>query len=223
MNNSPIAAAFALLALAFAFPRSAESAIVLGLLNDFESGTTEGWAGGASPVNISTGGPTGAGDNFLRIGNGGNLASFNTGTAFSGAIASPVTAFQADLMRPAIESSALDIRLALFGPGTDNRWTSAVAQVVPNDGVWRIYTFPLLEADLVRVLGAGTYASLAADVERIKFQHDPLAPSSNGASAPGTLGLDNIRAIPEPATPLVLAATAGIALLRRRRSAPLAN
>src|SRR6476620_10626219 len=62
-------------------------------LNDFETGTTQGWTngGGASdPSNVTTGGPGGANDNFLRItarggsGAGSRLASFNRSSQWIG-------------------------------------------------------------------------------------------------------------------------------------------
>jgi len=201
-------------ALSLVSQQSTSAAISAGLVSDFEDGTTQNWSGGSSPVNITTGGSTGAGDNFLQIGDGGNMATFNT--ILSGAIDSAVTGFQVDLMRPSSDVGALDIRLVLFGPGTGNRWTSTTAEVVPNDDVWRTYTFPLLESDLTQVQGADTYANLSSTVNRVMFRHDPDTPSANGGIVSGTLGIDNVTAVPEPQSVLFLLLSGFLITARRR-------
>ncbi len=200
-----------------ALPQSADSAIVAGLLNDFEDGSTQNWSGNSAPTNFATGGPAGASDNFLRIGGGNRFAIFNSTSTHSGAIDPGVTAIQVDLMRPASDPTDLEMRLVLFGPQTFDRWTSANAETILADGVWRTYTFSLLEADLIRVLGADTYANLSADVDRIMFRHDPSPASATGISAPGTLGIDNVRAIPEPGATVLLLSGLLVFLQDRRR------
>jgi hypothetical protein len=202
--------------LLLATPQISQSAIVAGLLSDFEDNTTQGWAGGASPTNIPDGGPTGVGDNSLRIGGGGSLATFNLSSAFSGAISSTVIAFQVDLMRASGDTGNLEIRLTLFSPGTGNRWASTTAAIVPNDGNWNTYTFSLLEADLTQVQGTASYTDLTGAVDRVMFRHDPGAPSAGGSGGTGSLNLDNIRAIPEP-TSGILCLAASAVLFRRRR------
>ena len=61
-------------------------AIGAGQVDDFEDGTVQGWSeGGPSPnppVNIATGGPDGADDNYLRnAASGGGGSSGNTSLA----------------------------------------------------------------------------------------------------------------------------------------------
>lgn len=167
--------------------------ISLGLFSDFEDNTLQGWEGGASPTNVTTGGPAGTNDNFLRIGNGGQLATFNMSSVYSGVIAADVDMVLVDMMRPASDTGSLDMRLVLFGPGTSNRWTSTTAHVVRNDGVWRTYAFSLREQDLTQVAGTGSYAALTVAVDRTMFRHDPGPPSATGTAVSGTLGLDNIE------------------------------
>lgn len=201
MYNCSQALVKPILALTVALIVSTTNAQVgVGLLSDFESGTTDGWGGGSSPTNVADGGPLGSGDGFLQIGNGGQLATFNTG--LSGVLDPVVTAIEVDLMRPAGESD-LDIRLVLFGPDSGmqaDRWTSTVSGVVPGNGGWETYTFSVLEADLTRVRGQRTYSELVADLDRIMIRYDPGTPSSGGAGVSGTLGIDNVTAI--GATPL---------------------
>src|SRR6266576_1378188 len=66
---------------------SAAAVPTLNQVNDFQNGQASGWGNGggaADPVVVSTGGPTGTGDRFLRVtatgsGNAGSrLVTFNT-------------------------------------------------------------------------------------------------------------------------------------------------
>ena len=114
--------------------------------------------------------------------------------------------------------STLDIRLVLFGPDTDNRWTSTSSQALLGDGVWQTYHFGILPGDLTQVRGTGTYVDLTADLDRIMFRHDTAGPTEGGTPvAPniGAFGIDNVSAVPEP-TSLALLALGGLALLLHR-------
>ena len=186
----------------FAFSASSlMAAINPGLLNDFESGTTEGWTSQASPTNIPSGGPAGVDDNYLQIGNGlSNLGAFNL--THSGLLDSSIVAIEVDMFRPATDPD-IEMRLVLFGPGvsTSNRWTSTNSVLVPGDGQWATYSFSVLEADLTQVVGSATYADVVADLNRILFRFDDGAPSIGGSSIAGTLGLDNITAAIATAVP----------------------
>ena len=87
-------------------------------------------------------------------------------TSINGTIAPSVTAIQVDLVRP-LGQSDLEIRLVLLGPSEFDRWTSTMAEVVPDDGVWRSYWFSIAAAELTQVLDAGgTYVDLVADLDR---------------------------------------------------------
>ena len=127
------------------------------------------------------------------------------------------------MLRPA-GLGPLEIRLVLFGPGGGNRWTSTTSQVLPGDGVWRSYTFGILQGDLTRVLAAGSYADLTTNLNRIMFRHDSGGPSPGGTPvAPniGVFGIDNVSAIttavPEPATLTLMGlGFAGIGYRRHR-------
>jgi len=106
----------------------------------------------------------------------------------------------------------------LFGSGGGNRWTSTGAQVIADDGQWSTYTFSTQEADLTQVLGAGTYADLSANLNRIMFRHNTGGPSAGGtpiAPTAGVFGIDNVIAVPEPST-LMLSILALVGLALRR-------
>lgn len=200
----------------------ASAAITPGLLSDFEDGTTQSWSGNSNPTNIANGGPLGAGDNFLQIGGGNRFATFNLTGSYSGIVDSSVTGFQVDMMRPFGEG-AIEMRLVMFGPGAGNaadRWTSSTAFTVPDDGNWATYTFSLAEADLSQVLGSDTYANMLLDVDRVMFRYDPGTPSATGVSNTGTLGIDNVTAVPEPAAYVAIFGLFGwcFAAYRRRKT-----
>ncbi|MCC6492146.1 MAG: hypothetical protein IT424_03900 [Pirellulales bacterium] len=201
-------------------------------VDDFQAGTsTLGWQGGASPTYVANGGPSGAGDGSLQISTpaGGHLAAYNLGANWTGSLtAAGATAITVDMMSPQA-SAPLSMRAVLFGPGsTTNRWTTGSAQAVPNDGVWRSYTFSLSAAELVRASGSGTHAQLMTDTVRVMLRYDTGTPSATGPAVPspgGTLYLDNIAlvGVPEPGgarLALVLGLPAVWFGRRRRANAP---
>ncbi len=152
---------------------------------------------------------------YLEVTPAPRLAAHNTG--INGVIDPAVTAIEVDLLRPA-GSMDLSIRLVLYGPGTRNRWTTTAAASVLGDGVWRRYSFSVLEADLTRVRGPGSYAGLVNNLNRISFRHDAGGPSASGTIGVfGTFGMDNIVAIPEPTTAMLLLVGLGVLALRRSR------
>ncbi len=195
---------------------SVHADVVLGTLFDFQDGTIQGWAGG-TVMNVADSGPGGVGDHSLQLSNGGNgnFAMFNS--QIGGVIDMSVSAISADLFRPQGEVDA-SIRLVLFG--TDGtRWTSSAATIVAGDGAWNRYSFSVLEADLTRVVGTGTYSSLISNLDQGMFRHDPGAPSAGGSSLAGTMNFDNIAAIPEPSQLfLLVSGLLGLAGVRRKSS-----
>jgi hypothetical protein len=168
-------------------------------VDNFESeATTLGWTGGASPTHIASGGPAGAGDAFLQITTTafGHLATYTDAAEWTGDYAAIGAArITVDLMSPPT-SAPLPVRVVLFGPSdTSNRWTSTDAQIVPNDGVWRTYTYGLASSDLTSVSGFATYSQMMANVVRMMLRFDPDGPDASGPTVPipgGTLNIDNI-------------------------------
>ena len=188
-------------------------------LDDFQDGTLQNWSGNSGRILVPTGGPSGAGDAFLSMGNAGQnrLATFNKADHAGDYLAAGIVAVTLDMMAPATNPTAPDMRVVLFGPRANDRWTSATPHTVPNDGVWRSYTFSFDESELAHVLGGNTYAAMISDVERLMFRYDPGGPSSDGVNYNGQVNLDNIRLVPEPSTTLFLALTTAALITRRRR------
>ena len=199
------------------FVGSTNGALMLGLLDDFEDGTLGGWAPPAGNTQNVPGGPVGS-TRYLEIAPAQRLGAFDAGV--NGVIDPAVTAIEVDMFRP-VGLSALEIRLTLMGPGPGNRWTSTTAQPLPGDGIWRTYTFGILESDLTQVLGGSSYAALTNSLNRIHLRHDTGGPSAGGTPVSpdiGVFGIDNVNAIPEPAS-IALLGLGGV-MLMRRRSAP---
>lgn len=155
------------------------------------------WDGGSSPTRIASGGV--ADSAYLEISTSGfHLATKNAEDRWIGDYAAiGATRIEVDLMAP-VASLPLEMRLVMFGPVDENsRWTSATSQVVPNDGVWRHYTFSFAESDIVPVLTTASHSSLLSDVIRVMFRYDEMSdgPDYQGGFVPGvgSLGIDNIQ------------------------------
>ena len=163
------------------------------------------WEGGSSPMRIASGGVSDSA--YLQISaTGFHLATKNSEDRWTGNYAAlGAMRIEVDLMTPAA-SLPLEMRLVLFGPEDENkRWTSAVAQTIPNDGVWRHYVFSLAESDIVPVLTTASHASLMSDVVQVMLRYDEMAdgPDYQGGTVPGAgiLGIDNIQLAASTAPP----------------------
>ena len=164
--------------------------------DDFEDGTTEGWAVGIDPqpVHVADGGPTGAGDGYLlatSLGGGGahsKLAVFNLAQWTGDWTAAGRTTIY--LHARNLGATDLVLRLA-FGDPTSIDAVTTAGVALPAGGGWRLVTFDVSAAGLT---GADVAATLAA-VERLWIYH------SGGASFPGPpiaaqLGVDNVSDVP---------------------------
>lgn len=190
-----------------------------GLFNDFQDSTTNGWQG-PNVFNTGSGGPTGANDKFLGVtsdgsGQGGRLATYNTGDWLGNYQSAGVTSIS--MMIKNFNAVPLEMRIVLFDGVTHARWTSTTPAIIaPNSG-WTAATFSLAESDLTRVQGNSNYQGVITNVERLMIRHDAGTPSAGGTAITGEMGIDNIQAVPEPATIAALAMGA-LTLLRRKKS-----
>ena len=168
-----------------------------GQIDDFENGTTENWTDGGSsvpPVNISTGGPTGAGDNYLSdpsLGGGGpgsKMVMFNDQQWAGNYSGNGIIAirFQAKAL-----TNALNIRIAFDGAGGRICTTNAVT--IPANGPWTNYEIPIFETDFTTVSGGTNVAQTLADVSDMRILSNSN-PSWQGESILATLEIDNIEA-----------------------------
>jgi hypothetical protein len=196
---------------------------ILGQVDDFE-GTppTQSWTNGhntGAETNVNTGGPAGAGDNYLRIAAsgsgsaGGRLTAFNRGSRWAGNyVTAGVTGIEMDLKN--LGTTPLRMRLGLEDT-SNTRFTSTVAFALPADGLWHQASFGLGATDLTRS-GSTPLATALTRVRELRIIHSSSA-DFTGDPINSAVGVDNIRAVPEPGVIGVMLAGACGLILRRRR------
>lgn len=193
MKNSTHLFGFAALLGFFA---TSASAVTVGQVDTFQSGTLLNWAGGSSPTNIANGGPLGTGDRFLRLtstggfGQGSQMATYNDFQWAGNYITPGVRMIECDMKN--LGFTDLHMRLVFFSQAF-SRYTSINPIILPAGGNWVRCYFPLREADLVLVDGSETYADALATTFRAMLRHNTV-PQSTGEPVAGQLGIDNITA-----------------------------
>jgi hypothetical protein len=221
-----------LVATLVAVPGLAWSAVV-GHIDTFQSLTSDGWfAGGLGlgqvppvpPQVVTTGGPNGAGDAFLRVsaiggnGPGSRLVAIN-GTQWAGNyLGAAIGIIALDLVN--LGTSDLTVRL-LFenpvgGPPTDEAVTNFGA-LLPAGGGWTHWLFPVSSTDLTPVFGS--VDALLSNVTLMRVIHSVAADDADPIT--GVLGVDNISAaasVPEPGSSVLMGAgLLGLVRYVRRR------
>jgi hypothetical protein len=203
--------AFSLACLVAAVSPMPALGITLGQVDDFHDGGLDAWIGGGgglvgAQMNIPSGGPSGAGDNYLQLAAGGTggaprLLGVNqaqwTGD-FSGA---SVGAIGMDLLNSS--AAVLSIRVAIR-EGTGNSSTpgyvSTHAFPLPADNLWHHAVFLLDDADLTGVNSPAPLATDLASVAEFRLldaANVSLQGDSFGSSSPPVaFGVDNITAVP---------------------------
>lgn len=201
------------------------AAITIDQIDTFEDGTTQGWFAGGGPlggsppvppVNVSTGGPTGVGDNFLAVtatggsGPGSRLVTMNASQWSGDFIAAGIGSISMNVIN--LGNSDLALRL-LFedptgGPPTNSAVSHAAVSLAAGSG-WQSVVFSILDADLDALTGSVEGALRATTLMRLFHGPDAAFPPT---SVTGVLGIDNIRAhggrppttpttpVPEPST-----------------------
>ncbi|MGI9427024.1 MAG: hypothetical protein ACR2NM_00085 [Bythopirellula sp.] len=211
--------------LVIGFATSAH-AISFGQVDDFQDGSTQGWGdGGLSanpPINQLNAGPSGAGDHALEIrtngapgGAGSRLVALNPNQWAGDFLAAGVSSISVDLSSP--NNVPLNVRLALRGAGGD--FVTPDMVVPAGTGLWNNYTYSLAPGDLIAAGGFDVVQTLGG-VSELRILHNP-DPSIRGATVGGAIPfvgrllVDNITALPEPATWVML--TLSAVMLPRRR------
>jgi hypothetical protein len=182
-------------------------AVILGQVDTFEDGTTMGWANGVpgALLNIDTGGPAGMDDNFLQltadgVGAGGRLTTFNLQQWLGNYIGQGVTSIEIDLRNQG--SVALSIRLAFKSQNQPNAPGYLSAPILlPIGSGWQHFSISLTAANLIPIGGPAPYATFfSSGLGDARIIHEVGATTLNGDFIVGQLGIDNIRAVPEPTT-----------------------
>ena len=202
-------------ALCAALGAAPAPAIVLGQLDDFQNGTLQNWtggtgSGGTAPINVSTGGPDGTGDRYLQISaNDTHLGTNNTVQWSGNYTAAQVTRLIFHLNNTG--ANPLALRISVHGPGGTFATTNET--VLPPGSGWVAVEFGLDAASLTQTAGFGTLAQTLANVSTLLIRHDPdpISPFMvDGDPVSGTLGIDNVRALPEPGVGVALSAAIAV-------------
>jgi len=176
---------------------STKAQVVAGQIDDFEDGTTQGWVEGTSspnpPINISTGGPLGANDNFLQnissgTGTAGSKMAFFNDTQWTGNFTiQEVVAIKFDAK---VETNDLNLRVAFDGAGGQFATTNAIS--LTQGSGWNSVSIPILAGDFTATGGFDINQTLQ-NVSRMKFLSSST-PSWVGDRIAATIELDNIEA-----------------------------
>ncbi len=193
------------------------AAVTLGQLENF-SGIHE-WSSGDPnpnpPVIVADSGPLGVGDHSLRVtsnggsGPGGRLIGFNETLWTGDYTAAGIFSLAADLRNTG--TTTLSMRLAFNGPG--GWFVTPVAQVTAFSG-WMTRIFDICPVALVSAGGSSAVGTLASASE-LRILHS-AGVDFRGARVSSSFLVDNVRAIPEPSTVLVLCLTGCLPLFRKR-------
>jgi hypothetical protein len=221
MSRTSVTLAAVVASLVAILATPATAAILLGQLDDFEGGTLQGWQAGSNnpygPTNIASGGPSGAGDHYLHLasegfGSGGRLVAFNSEQWTGDYLDAGVSAIQVQVNN--LGTSDLVLRLILIGAGSLT--TASPVEVAAGSG-WNTVSFSLASANLT----GSSYDVVMSNVAELNLVHSPTA-VGHRTGAPNIvaqLGIDNVTAVPEPAT--VLLAALGFAAVMCRAARKL--
>ncbi len=209
-------------ALVALFLIQSAGAITLGQLDDFQGGNIAMWTTGpvAPPVAlINTGGPAGLSDAYIQLtadgsGAGGKLVAQNFAQWTGDYIAAGVTAIEVDLLNPS--AVPLSIRIAFKTESTPSAsgYLSAPMILTPGSG-WQHFSISLAPTDLTAVNGPADYNTFFQNgFAEMRFINAVGVTSLNGTPVTAQLGIDNIRAVPEPSS--VALGIGGLLLLGAR-------
>lgn len=173
--------------------------IALGLLDNFNNNTTQGWRHGAvspnPPTVIPVGGPDGS--QYLEnlstgvSGPGGRHLIQNTELRWTGDyIAAGVNKVRVNMIN--FGGDPLPMRVAFQRADLDC-WASTNAHVVPPDAVWRNYEFLVDESTMTNVSGGlFPFEEALRNVEGIRIVAS-AEPSCNGDEVFGISGFDDVQ------------------------------
>jgi hypothetical protein len=171
----------------------------LGQTDTFQDGTLNSWSSGAPdptpPFNISTGGPQGSNDRYVRItssggsGAGSKLVINNTNQWKGNYISAGIGNINVFLKNEG--SSVLQMRIAILSGSSSCSSVNPVS--VPVGSGWITVNFPLSASALT----GGTVNTILANVTEVRLLHRST-PGTTGDPIAAQLGVDNITATSSP-------------------------
>jgi hypothetical protein len=167
--------------------------------DDFEDGTTQGWAQGlpsGQPTNVAGGGPGGAGDGYLQTVSSGGMGPASrlvvlNQMQWAGDYNGVGGEVIISMMLANLGPSELQIRIGVETTGS-NRFVTTTPFILPADGVWRPASFTLSTDDMTLVGGASSLSQVLDNVTQFRVLSSPFA-AWMGEVVNGTLGMDNIE------------------------------
>ena len=209
-------------------PLSAVRAVTVGQIDTFQDGTTNNWTNGhptigTPPINIGTGGPAGAADKFLEVrasgsGSDGRLTTFNRTQWVGNYIAAGVTEIDIDLEN--LGSVTLSIRLAFRANtfmGAPGYLSTTPISLAPNSG-WQHASFLIASSSLTAVGGPAAFTTFfTAGPAEVRIINEAGTTDLEGDFVTSQLGIDNIHAVPEPSTTVLVVSAAGLLVQCVRR------
>jgi hypothetical protein len=188
-------------------------AITFPYVDDFQDGTTKSWTNGGAPgstptENIPSGGPSGAGDGFLKATSDASsgrasskLVTFNTSQWMGNYNSADVAGIGMDLKYITVGDPMIDIqpiRIALddFGSGYSSaNGVAGGAFSLPNDGQWHHWTFSLAAGALTTIGAPPALSAALSNMPQLRILSS-AAPDIRGTQLTAQLGIDNISAVP---------------------------
>jgi len=200
----------------FIFAPSTSHGITLGQVDTFSFGGAFGWTNGGSQV----GGPPPVGPNDLyfrwqSMGSGGVLKRIDNTSQWSGNYAAAgVTGIEMDLINFTTSVEHMNVNLAVASFYSDG-YGSTTAFDLPPDAQWHPAIFSLTAGSMTGDPQAPPFANVLANVKSLTI-FDGLGPNFVDSGLVG-FGVDNIRAVPEPASiSILVSGIIGVVLMFRR-------
>src|SRR6266446_3491591 len=166
-------------------------AVIVGQIDDFQDGTLANWAngGGKAPP-------------LMNIANGG-----------------PGGAGDHFLQITAIGGGGPGSRLTAFNR---DQWLGGYlsqAFLLPPDSAWHHALFSITPGSMIPIGSPEPFSTFFTNPTELRIINEVGATNLNGDPIAAQLGVDNIRAVPEPATWILLSLAIPIALILRKRQA----
>ena len=189
-------------------------AVTLGQVDDFQDGTAQNWRIGVGPVgNVANGGPTGAGDRYIQYTSTGGfgvqsrMIVFNDSQWTGNYLGSGTTSIALDLANFGAQS--LSVRLA-FRDTDGSGYSATTPFSLAADSQWHHTAFTLTAGNFTAIGSPSVSFNdlLTSFTGQLRILSSS-SPSLLGDPVAATLGIDNVQAIPEPSSFMMV----GIALL----------